>query len=58
MPAENKGYTPQRRYNDTKRENLNIGLPKGTKDKWKAIAASKGMSLTEYITKLIDEDNK
>ncbi|MCQ2409819.1 MAG: hypothetical protein MJ068_04675 [Clostridia bacterium] len=53
-----KPYTAQMRYNDSKRENLNLGLPKGTKDKWKAIAAEKGMTLTEYITRLIDEDNR
>lgn len=58
MAEEKSKYTAQMKYNADKRENLNLGLAKGTKEKWKAYAAERNMSLTEYISKLIEEDNK
>ena len=35
-----------------------VHLPKGTENKYKAVAEAKGMSLNGYITKLIEEDIK
>lgn len=37
-------------------EKLNLDVKIGTKDKWKAQAAKQGLSLTAYITKLIEKD--
>lgn len=37
-------------------EKLNIDLPKGKKDEYKAKAEAKGMSLTAYIVSLIEND--
>lgn len=54
---ENAKYSAQAKHNQLFRENLNLGLHKGTKDRWKAYAEKKGMSLTQYITQLIVSDN-
>lgn len=37
-------------------EKLNITLKKGLKDKYKAFAASRGMSVTEMITRFFDDE--
>lgn len=42
------------KYLESKREQLKLNLPIGTKQKWKSIASEHGMSLTSYITKLIE----
>ena len=39
-------------------DRVNLTLPKGQKEKIKAHAESKGMSLNGYINKLIDDDMK
>ena len=46
------------KYKKINRENLNFNLPLGTKDSWKDYAASRGISLTEIVTILIEEDMK
>lgn len=46
------------RYLKEKREKLGLNLPIGTKEIWKAYAASKGMSLTELLTQLVENDMK
>lgn len=46
------------RYLKEKREKLGLNLPIGTKEIWKAHAASKGMSLTELLTQLVENDMK
>lgn len=58
MTEEKKNkYSAQMKYNQTKRENLNIGLAKGTKEIWNQQAINKGFkSLTSYITWLIEND--
>lgn len=50
-------YEDRRKYFREHRENLNINLEKGKKDIWKAYAAERGLTLTQYITKLIEDDN-
>lgn len=40
------------------KEHIGFDLPIGTKDRWKKRAESLGMSLTVYITKLIEDDIK
>ena len=44
------------KYMAEKREDLKLNLPKGKKEKYKAYAASKGVSLTKLITDLIEKD--
>ena len=57
MVEEKKKNIAQMKYNQAKRENLNIGLPKGTKEKWNQQASDKGFkSITAYITWLIEND--
>lgn len=56
--AKKKDYSAQMKYIAENREKLTLNLNKGLKDKWKALAAERNMTLTEYITRLIEEDNK
>lgn len=51
-------YQKRHKYFKENRENLNVNLAKGTKDIWKAYAEKRGLTLTQYITKLIEEDNR
>lgn len=44
------------KYMKEKRENLNLNFPKGKKAIFKAYAQFRGMSLTELITQLIEDD--
>ena len=44
------------KYIKEKRDVLGLNLPKGKKQEWREKAKSKGLSLTAYITKLIEED--
>ena len=46
------------KYITINREYLGLNLPLGTKDLWKDYAAEKGMSVTELIKKLVEEDMK
>lgn len=60
--SEYKGYTEQQKIATAKYkkkvglQKLNIDLPNGKKDEYKAKAARKGMSLTAYIVSLIEND--
>ena len=56
-----EGYNESRKkasmkYIAEKRDKLGLNLPKGKKDEYKAFADSKGMSLTELIIKLIEDE--
>ena len=44
------------RYMREKRENLNINLPLGNKNRYKAHAAARGKSLTALIVELLERD--
>lgn len=44
------------KYKATRREQLNLDVPKGVKEKYKAYAQSRGVSLTKLFTTLIDKD--
>lgn len=46
------------KYKATRREQLNLDLPKGTKEKYKAYAKSQDKSLTTLIIDLIEKDMK
>lgn len=44
------------KYKATRREQLNLDVPKGVKEKYKAYAQSKGVSLTKLFMELIEKD--
>ena len=44
------------RYMREKRENLNVNLPLGDKDRYKSHAAARGKSLTALIVELLERD--
>lgn len=44
------------KYMKEKRENLNINLPLGSKDKYKTYAQKQGKSLTALIIELLEAD--
>lgn len=46
------------KYMKEKRENLNINLPLGSKERYKKHAESKGKSLTSLIVDLVEDDIK
>lgn len=39
-------------------DQVNLIIPKGTKEVWKAYATGKGKSLNAYITELVEADMK
>ena len=43
------------KYLESKREQLKLNLPLGTKEIWRGIAEEQGMSVTALITKLIED---
>lgn len=49
MDASNK-------YRAKAYDQVNIVIPKGSKEIWKAFAAGKGKSLNAYITELVEAD--
>ncbi len=56
-----EGYTESRKkasmkYNKEKRDMLNLNLPKGKKEIYRAQAKRRGMTLTAYIIKLLEDD--
>jgi len=42
-------------YNKLKYDRIELKVPKGKKAEWQAKAKAAGMSLTEYITKRMEE---
>ena len=46
------------KYMAINREALQLNLPLGTKDRWKDYAAERGISVTELLKNLIEEDMK
>lgn len=46
------------KYMNEKRDKLTLNLPKGDKERYKAHAEAKGMSLTALIVELIEADMK
>lgn len=45
------------KYLASKREQLKLNLPLGTKKIWRGIAEERGMSVTALITKLMESQN-
>lgn len=64
MPDQKPKYYDEKskvrtmRYMKEKRDSLNLTLPKGSKERYKQYAESKGMSLTALIIELLENDMK
>lgn len=58
MAYNEKSKARTMRYMKENRDKLTLNLPKGAKDKYREYAQSKGMSLTELIVQLLEEDMK
>jgi len=43
------------KYNETNYDRIHISVPKGDKEKYKALASSRGLSLTQLIVNLLEE---
>jgi hypothetical protein len=56
MAYDEKSKDRTMRYMAERRDNLNLNLPKGDKERYKAYAASKGVSLTKLIVDLLESD--
>ena len=56
MAYDEKAKERTMRYMKEKRDKLTLNLPAGDKDRYKAHADSKGMSLTALITELLEKD--
>ena len=50
--------TYQNNYIKEKYDQVRLLVPKGNREKIKARAEAKGMSVNEYINRLIENDNK
>ncbi len=51
------GYTStevKARYNAKAYDTVKISIPKGDKDRWKALAEQEGLSLTAFIRKKVE----
>lgn len=55
---DDKSKARTMKYMKEKRENLNINLPLGDKDRYKEHAARRGKSLTALIVDLLEQDIK
>lgn len=56
MATEFNQIAYQNEYIKEKYDRINLTVPKGEKERIKAKAAAQGMSVNEYINKLIDND--
>ena len=54
--AEEKQYRRQNAYNAVKYDKIGLMLPKGSKEKIKAVAEKKGVSVNAFITELIKKE--
>ena len=54
--AEKKQYNRQNAYNSAKYDKIGLMLPKGSKEKIKAEACKKNMSVNAFITELIKKE--
>ena len=56
MATEFNQISYQNEYIKEKYDRINLTVPKGAKEQIKAKAAAQGMSVNEYINRLIDND--
>lgn len=55
---DDKAKARTMKYMKEKRDKLTLNLPLGDKERYKAYAESRGMSLTALMVQLIEEDIK
>lgn len=58
MAYDEKAKERTMKYIKEKRDNLNLNLPKGDKERYKAHAERRGKSLTALIVELLERDIK
>lgn len=51
-----KQFKRQQAWEKENYERIALNVPKGTRDKWKALAAAEGKSLTEWIIERVSRD--
>lgn len=56
MAYDEKAKERTIRYMNERRDKLTLNLPKGDKDRYKAHAESKGVSLTALIVEMLEKD--
>lgn len=44
-----------KKYIAEKTDDIRLRVPKGTKDRWKEYAESKGISLTKYVVQVVEQ---
>lgn len=45
------------KYNEANYDRIHISVPKGDKEKYKALASSRGLSLTQLIVNLLEKES-
>lgn len=58
MPTSEAQIRAVRKWEKENAERLTLSLRKGTKERWKQLAAAKNMSLTGMISRAVEEYNK
>lgn len=53
---KDKQFTRQNQWTRENRDRIELQVPKGTKELWKAKAAEENLSLTEWIIKKVSQD--
>lgn len=54
MPSSEAQIRAQMKYRAKNYDQLNLQLKKGLRDRWKACAEAQGLSLTAYITQVME----
>lgn len=54
MIDKQKQHRRQNAWNKDHYERVYLNLPKGRKDRWKALADRKGMSLNEFVVRCVE----
>jgi len=54
MPQSKAHIKAANKYNHSNYDRININVPKGERDRLKAVAAAQGKSLNQYVTDAID----
>jgi len=44
-----------KKYIAEKTDDIRLRVPKGTKDRWKEYAESKGISMTKFVVQVVEE---
>lgn len=56
MIDKEKQYKRQQAWEKENYERIALNVPKGTREKWKSLAAAEGKSLTEWIIERVSRD--